>query len=84
MERQADAELRRAPRERKTPEKVTSTTKVNVAFPFSQVKIQEPSQQLIRLAERVKDLADFVAEKHPDGEGQWLVRRAEQLVDELR
>ena len=30
-------------------EKVFATTKVNVAFPFSQVKIQEPSEHLIAL-----------------------------------
>lgn len=44
----------------KEPERVTSTTKVNVAFPFSEIKIQEPGDHLIALTGLVEELARLV------------------------
>jgi hypothetical protein len=42
------------------------TTRVNVAFPFSQIRIQEPSEDLAALAALLRDLADLVAESPPE------------------
>jgi hypothetical protein len=68
---------------KKAPERVTSTTKVNVAFPFSQVKIQEPSEHLVALTELVADLAGLVAEAAPGQEAERLKQRARDLAGKL-
>jgi hypothetical protein len=49
----------------KAPARVVPTAKVNVAFPFAQIKIQEPSQDLAALASLVSELAGLVAEAAP-------------------
>jgi hypothetical protein len=47
---------------RQAPARVASSTRVAVAFPFSQVKIQERSDELVALTDLVADLADLVAD----------------------
>ncbi|HXP21497.1 MAG TPA: hypothetical protein VN840_17780 [Streptosporangiaceae bacterium] len=69
---------------RKGPESVASITKVNVAFPFSQVKIAEPSEHLVALADVVDELARLVADSVPGPEAKDLRRRAHELVGQLR
>jgi|GEM_PF-3385047 len=68
----------------KAPAEVTSSTKVNVAFPFSQFKIQEPSDHLVALTALVADLARLVAETAPSPEADRLSRRAHDLVSNRR
>jgi hypothetical protein len=69
---------------RKGPESVASTTRVNVAFPFSQIKVQEPSRQLVELTALVVELAEMVAEAVPGPRAQRLQRRAHDLAGQLR
>jgi len=68
----------------KAPAEVTSSTKVNVAFPFSQFKIQEPSDHLVALTALVADLAGLVAKAAPGPEADRLNRRAHDLASNLR
>ncbi len=47
------------------PNGETVTTRVNVAFPFSQIKIQEPSEDLVALATLVRDIAELLPDIAP-------------------
>ena len=69
---------------RAAPEKIVPTTKVNVAFPFSQIKIQEPSHDLSALAALVAELAELVAEATPGPKAKALQLRARELASKLR
>ena len=62
------------------PEGVNSATKVNVAFPFSQIKVQEPSAELSALADLVGDLAELVRRVAPGDDADALVDRAQGLA----
>lgn len=66
------------------PARVDSSTRVNVAFPFSQVKIAEPSAHLIALTALVAELADLVAEALPGTQATDLRRRAHELTSKVR
>ncbi len=68
----------------KPPVNANSATKVNVAFPFSQIKVEEPSAELATLADLVGDLAELVRGLAPGGEADALVERARSLADTLR
>jgi len=58
---------------------------VNVAFPFSQIKLQEPSQELADLAGLVFDLVVAMAEWLPDDDRlDELHARAQALRERLR
>jgi hypothetical protein len=57
---------------------------VNVALPFSQFKIQEPSDHLLALTALVEDLADLVADAVPGPEAEALRRRAHELASRVR
>jgi len=59
------------------------TTRVNVAFPFSQLKVQEPSEDLAALAAFVRDIADLLAVGAPGSPAQELARRAQVLASRL-
>ena len=67
----------------KAPGKVVPTTKVNVAFPFAQIKIQEPSHDLAALAALVSELAGLVAEAAPGPKAEALRLRADDLAGKL-
>jgi len=60
------------------------TTRVNVAFPFSQLRIQEPSDELRELAAVVRGLADLVAEVAPGPTANDLGERARALAARLK
>ena len=64
----------------KGPERVTSATKVTVAFPFSQVRIEEPSEDVIALTRLVEDLAQCFADTAPSTKAIELLRRAHELA----
>jgi hypothetical protein len=69
---------------KRVPARVNSSTRVNVALPFSQFKIEEPSDHLATLAALVGDLADVVALAVPGPEADALRSRARQLASQLR
>ena len=59
------------------------TTRVNVAFPFSQIKVEAPSEELTALAALVHELADVLAEVAPGSKAQELAERAQALTNRL-
>ena len=65
---------------RRAPARVDSSTRVNVALPFSQFKIQEPSDHLRALTALVEELARLVAEKVPGPEAEALRQHAHELA----
>jgi hypothetical protein len=60
------------------------TTRVNVAFPFSQIKVQEPSEDLAELAVLFCELADIVADTAPESKAPELAKRARALAIRLK
>jgi hypothetical protein len=60
------------------------TTKVNVAFPFSQIKVQEPSEELVELAALVSEIADLIADIAPESKAPELAKRAQALASRLK
>ena len=71
-------------KDRKGPELVAPSSRVNVAFPFSQIKLQEPSQELADLAAVVFDLVVALAEWVPEDQLEELQARAQALRERLR
>ena len=70
---------------RKGTEVHAASSRVNVAFPFSQIKLQEPSQELADMAGLVFDLVVAVAEWIPDDDRLDELRaRALSLRERLR
>lgn len=69
------------PKQKPTSESVT--TRVTVAFPFSQIKMQEPSEDLAALATIVRELADLVADVVPGSSARELRKRARVLSARL-
>ena len=67
-----------------TPNAEVVTTKVNVAFPFSQIKVQEPSEELAELAVLFCELADLVADLAPESKAPELANRARALATRLK
>jgi hypothetical protein len=66
------------------PARVDSSTRVNLALPFSQIKIAEPSPHLIALTALVAELADLVADAVPGPQATDLRDRAHELTGKLR
>ena len=66
------------------PERVTSTTHVNVALPFAKLEVHEPSEHLLALTTLVQDLAGLLARTTPSPEAEDLLRRAEGLAAKIR
>ena len=69
---------------RKGPEVVAPSSRVNVAFPFSQITLQEPSQELADLAGLVFDLVVAMAQWVPEDQLEELRARAQALRERLR
>jgi len=59
------------------------STRVNVAFPFSQIKIEQPTEDVAELAGLVRDLAAAVADVAPGPKTAQLVQRADALAARL-
>jgi hypothetical protein len=68
----------------KGPEVVAPSSRVNVAFPFSQIKLQEPSQELADLAGLVVDLVVAMSQWVPEDQLEELRARALALHERLR
>ena len=60
------------------------SNRVNIAFPFSEIKLEEPSKELAELAELVFDLIGTMAEWVPEDRLEDLRARALTLRDALR
>jgi len=69
---------------RRMPPRVMPSTRVNVAFPLSQIKVQEPSDHLVALTALVEELAGLVAGAVPGPEAKALRRRAHELASQVR
>jgi len=80
----AEANGRRGSKLRAAPAIVAPSNRVNVALPFSQIKLDEPSRELAELAALVFDLVGTMAEWVPEDELEELSARARVLRDRLR
>jgi hypothetical protein len=60
------------------------SSRVNVAFPFSQIKLHEPSKELAELAALVLDLVTAMSEWLPEDRLEELRTRAHTLHEALR
>jgi hypothetical protein len=58
--------------------------RLNIAFPFSQIKLEEPSKELAELAALVFDLVGTMSEWVPEDRLEDLRARAQALRDALR
>lgn len=80
----AETDGQRRPKTWGVPEIVApSSRSVNVAFPFSQIKMEEPSRELAELASLVFDLVETMAEWVPEDHLEELGARARALRDRL-
>jgi hypothetical protein len=52
------------------------STRVTIAFPFSTIKVREPDERVVELAEVVVALAERVSEVAPSAESTDLLERA--------
>ena len=68
----------------KAPNSEVVTTRVNVAFPFSRIRVQEPSADLTALAALVREMADLLVDVAPGPKAQELAKRAEALQTRLK
>ncbi len=71
-------------RPREAPRVSAPSSRVNIAFPFSQIKLEEPSKELAELAALVFDLVGAMAEWVPEDRLDDLRVRAQVLLDALR
>jgi hypothetical protein len=65
-------------------EVVAPASRVNIAFPFSQIKVEEPSRELAELASLLFELIGTMAEWVPEDQLDELSARARALRDRLR
>jgi hypothetical protein len=63
---------------------VAPSNRVNVALPFSQIRLEEPSRELAELAALVFELVGAMAEWVPEDRLEELSARARVLRDRLR
>ena len=75
---------RDASKTKPAPDADVVTTRVNVAFPFSQIRVQEPSEVLAALAALVRELTDLLADVAPGSKAQELGERAQALATRLK
>jgi hypothetical protein len=68
----------------KRPGSLDTSTRVNVAFPFSQIRVLEPTKELVELAAVVEGLAAAVCELAPGAEAEELSARARAVAAALR
>ena len=68
---------------KRAPETEVVTTKVTVAFPFSQIKLQEPSEDLAAIAALLRELAALLADVAPGSRARDLEKRARAVANRL-
>ena len=66
------------------PRMVAPTTRVNFAFPFSKITVEEPARDIAELASIVAELAAAVERAVTDPAVTRARERAEALADRLR
>jgi hypothetical protein len=67
----------------RTPKTAISAPVITVAFPFSQIKTQEPTAQMKELAMIVTALADEIAQMQPSVQTKGLAEQAHALLTDL-
>ena len=72
------------PTSRSVPRVVAPTNRVNVAFPFSKIAVQEPSKEFAELAAVVAELTAVIEGIAPGPEIKFLSERAQALAVRLR
>jgi hypothetical protein len=80
----ADTNGGRGSSSRGAPGIVAPSNRVNVALPFSQIRLEEPSRELAALAGLVFDLVETMAQWVPEDQLEELSARARVLRDRLR
>jgi hypothetical protein len=60
------------------------TTRVNVAFPFSQIRVQQPTEDVAELAALLRDLAVVLADVAPGPKTAEIGKRAKALATRLK
>jgi hypothetical protein len=60
------------------------TTRVNVAFPFSQIRVQQPTEDVAELAVLLHDLAVVLADVAPGPKTAEIAKRAQALATRLK
>ena len=60
-----------------------TSNRVTVAFPFSNIKIQEPTEQIRALADIVAELTERLAKLDPSAETDALVERARGITSQF-
>ncbi len=68
----AESNGRRGSKSRGAPGIVAPSNRVNVALPFSQIKLEEPSRELAELAALLFDLVGTMAEWVPEDQLEEL------------
>ena len=68
----------------KSPAVHAPSNRVNIAFPFSEIKLEEPSKELAELAALVLDLIGTMAEWVPEDRLEDLRARGLALREALR
>ncbi len=61
-----------------------ATTRVTIAWPFSQIKLQEASSELIELADLLSDVVEALSDFVPDDQLQPLRDKTASLRARLR
>jgi hypothetical protein len=62
---------------------ITEAPRVTIAFPFSQIRTTQPTEQVRELAAVVAALAEHVAKLTPSPEADALAERAGTLLAQL-
>ena len=60
-----------------------TSNRITVAFPFSNIKIQEPTEQVRALAELILEVSERLAKVDPSVETDMLVQRAQTIAAQL-
>ena len=79
-----DTHAATASRSGSAPRMVAPTTRVNFAFPFSKITVEEPARDIAELASIVAGLAAAVERTGSDPAVTRARERAEALMDRLR
>ena len=80
----APAGGRDAAKARKSPEVHAANTNVTIAWPFSQIKLQEASAELIELAGLLSEVVDALSDLVPEARLAPLRERTKALRARLR